>query len=198
MCAIVDSDGGRFGHSELNSDRLTVNAGKKAAGFADLAKAIAISPKNPLGYNLRGQAYAAIEDYPRAIEQFNRAIAIKPTHDGAYANRGVAYMGQKNYQQGLADVEKALQINPNNDTAYQGRSIYYVSIKNFQGAIADANRAISINPVSPESYFIRGLAYIGLNDRAQARSSLQTAATLYQKRGNRNSEQEVMTILNLL
>ena len=87
-------------------------------------------------------------------------------------------MGQKNYQQGLADVEKALQINPSNDTAYQGRSIYYISTKNFQGAIADANRAISINPVSPDSHFIRGLAYIGLNDRAQAWSSLQAAATL--------------------
>lgn len=177
---------------------IKVNAGKKEAGFADLAKAIAISPKNPIGYDLRGQAYAAIEDYSSAIGQYNRALAIKPNYDAIYARRGISHMQQANFQQGLADVEKALQINPNSEPAYQGRALYYISQKDFQRSLLDANRAIEINLSSPDSHLIRGVSYIGLNNKSQAKSSLQKAAKLYQQRGNRKDYQDVMTLLRLL
>jgi tetratricopeptide (TPR) repeat protein/V8-like Glu-specific endopeptidase len=177
---------------------IKVNAGNKESGFADLAKAIAISPKNPLGYNLRGQAYAAVEDYPRAITEFNRSIEIKPNYELAYSRRGIVYIRQKKFQKGLADVEKALQINPNSESGYQGRAIYYVNQKDFRRSLADANRAIEINGVSPDSYMLRGVSYIGLNNRSQAKNSLQKAATLYQKRGNKKDYHDVMMFLRLL
>jgi tetratricopeptide (TPR) repeat protein len=178
---------------------LKVVAGKKEAGFADMSKAIAISPKNSLGYDLRGQAYAATGDYSRAIEQYNRALEIKPNRDEAYAHRGVAHIQQQNFQQGLADVEKALKLNPNSETAYQGRAIYYINKKNFQRSLADANRAIALNGVSPDSYVIRGVSYIGLSNRSQAKVALQTAAKLYEKRGNRGKDyQDVLAILKLI
>ena len=175
-----------------------VAAGKKEAGFTDLAKAISISPKNPIAYGFRGLAYATIGDSASAIEQYNRALEIKPNYATAYARRGAVYMQQKNFRQGLADVEKALQINPNSEAAYQGRAIYYISQKDFRKSLADANRAISINGVAPDSYTIRGISFIGLSDRSQAKSSLQKAATLYQKRGNKKDYQEVLAILKLL
>jgi tetratricopeptide (TPR) repeat protein len=173
-------------------------SGDKEAGFADSDKAIAISPKNPIGYDLRGQAYAALNDYPRAIAEFNRALAIKPNYDGSYARRGLAHMGQKNFRKGLTDIEKALSINPNNDAAYQGRAIYYLSQKDFRRSLADADRAIGINGSSPDSYLLRGLSYIGMNNRNGGKKALQQSATLYQKRGNTKSYQEVMTILKFL
>lgn len=177
---------------------IKVNTGKKAAGFTDLAKAIAISPKNPIGYNLRGQAYVAIADFDRAIEQFNIALEIKPNYDQVYAYRGIVRMQQKNFSQGLADVEKALQINPNSEAGYQVRAYYYVSQKDFRRAFVDANRALKINAISPESHTIRGISAIGLNDRSQAKISLQKAANLYQKRGDRKNYQDAMMLLRLL
>jgi tetratricopeptide (TPR) repeat protein/V8-like Glu-specific endopeptidase len=177
---------------------IRVSAGNKEAGFADSAKAIAISPKNPIGYGMRGVAYLSIGDYARAIAEFNRAIEIKPNDDLNYARRGIAYMQQKNFQQGLADVEKALQINPNSETGYQGRAIYYVSKQQFQRSLADANRAIALNPVSPDSQLLRGVSYIGLKNRDRAKTALQQAAALYQKRGNTKDYQEVMTILKAI
>jgi tetratricopeptide (TPR) repeat protein len=178
-----------------------VISGKQDAGFADLAKAIAISPKNPLGYNLRGQVYSSTKDFNRAIEQFNLALQLKPNYDTVYAYRGVVRMQQKSFQQGLADVEKALQINPNNEVAYQGRALYYLlnDRKDYRRSLADANRAIAINGVSPDSYVIRGVSYIGLGDRSQAKISLQTAAKLYEKRGNRGKDyQDVLKLLKFL
>jgi tetratricopeptide (TPR) repeat protein len=178
---------------------IKVNAGKKEAGFADMDKAIAISPKNPIGYGLRGQAYASIGDYPQAIEQYNRSLEINPNRDEAYAYRGIAYLQQKNFQQGLTDLEKALKINPKSESAYQGRAIYYIERKNFQRSLADANQAIAINSASPDSYVVQGVSYIGLSNRVQAKISLQTAAKLYEKRGNRGKDyQDVIKILKLL
>jgi tetratricopeptide (TPR) repeat protein/V8-like Glu-specific endopeptidase len=176
---------------------IQVIAGKKA-GFNDLAKGIAISPKNPLGYSLRGQAYSAIKDYNRAIEQFNLALQLKPNYDSVYAYRGIVQMQQQKFDRGLADVEKALQINPNSEAGYQGRSIYYINQKDFRRALADANRAIDINGVSPDSYTLRGVSYIGLGNRDRAKTSLQKAVTLYQKRGNKQDYQTVVDLLKLL
>ena len=176
---------------------IQVTAGKKA-GFNDLAKGIAISPKNPLGYSMRGQAYSAIKDYDRAIEQFNLALQFKPNYDSAYAYRGIVRMQQQKFDRGLADIEKALQINPSSEAGYQGRSVYYINQKDFRRALADANRAIEINGVSPDSYTLRGVSYIGLGDRDRAKESLQTAARFYQKRGNQQDYQDVLAILKLL
>ncbi len=177
---------------------IRVNAGNKEAGLADSARAIAISPKNPIGYSMRGVAYLSIGDYARAISEFNRAIEIKPNDDLSYARRGIAYMQQKNFQQGLTDVEKSLQINPNSEFAYQGRAIYYISKQQFQRSLADANRAIALNPVSPDSQLLRGVSYIGLKNRDRAKTTLQQAAALYQKRGNTKDYQDVMTILKAI
>jgi tetratricopeptide (TPR) repeat protein len=177
-----------------------VMAGRKQSGFADISKAIAISPQNPLGYNFRGQAYVLTKDYPRAIEQFNRALEINPDYDTVYAYRGRTYILQKNFQQGLADVEKALQINPNSEAGYQVRAIYYVSInpEDFRQAFAAANRAIEINPASADSHILRGVAAMRLNNRAQAKISIQKAANIYQKRSDNKSYQEAITLLRLL
>ncbi len=177
---------------------IKVNAGNKEAGFADLAKAITISPKNPIGYSLRGQAYTSIEDYARAIAQFDRALELKPNYDMVYAYRGIVRMQQQDFQKGLADVEKALQINPDSEPAYQGRALYYINRKDFRKSLADANRAIAVNGVSPDSYTLKGVSYIGLANRAQAKSALQRAAILYQKRGNRKDYQQVADLLKLL
>jgi tetratricopeptide (TPR) repeat protein len=178
---------------------IKVIAGKKEAGFADMDKAISISPKNPIGYGLRGQAYASIGDYARAIEQYNRSLEINPNRDEAYANRGIAYLQQQNLQQGLTDLEKALKINPQSESAYQGRALYYINRKDFRRSLADANRAIAINSASPDSYVVRGVSYIGLGDRSQAKTSLQTAVKLYEKRGNRGKDyKDVVQLLKLL
>jgi Tfp pilus assembly protein PilF len=107
-------------------------------------------------------------------------------------------MQQNNFQKGLADVEKALQLDANSEPAYQGRAIYYISKKDFRRSLADADRAIEINASSPDSYFIRGVSYIGLSNRDRAKSSLQKAATLYEKRGNRRDYQQAMSLLKLL
>ncbi len=176
---------------------IQVNAGNKA-GFSDLAKGIAISPKNPLGYSLRGQAYSSVKDFDRAIEQFDIALKLKPNYDSVYAYRGIVQIQQQKFPQGLADIERALQINPNSEAGYQGRSVYYINQKDFRRALSDANRAISINGVSPDSYTLRGVAYVGLGNRAQGKTALQTAAKFYQKRGNQKDYRDVMTLLRLL
>ncbi|WP_309738743.1 trypsin-like peptidase domain-containing protein [Chamaesiphon sp. OTE_20_metabat_361] len=176
---------------------IQVNAGNKA-GFNDLATGIAISPNNPLGYSLRGQAYSSIKDYNRAIAQFDIALKLKPNYDSVYAYRGIVRMQQQQFSQGLADVEKALQINPNSEAGYQGRAVYYINQKDFRRSLADANRAIAINSVSPDSYTLQGVSYFGLGNRTQSKAALQTAARLYQKRGNRQNYQDVMALLRLL
>jgi tetratricopeptide (TPR) repeat protein len=173
-------------------------AGDKRAGFADLDKAIGLSPKNAIVYDIRAQAHAGLEDHNRAVADFNRALAIDANNDGIYARRALAYLGQNKSQLALRDIEKSLSLNDINEAAYQARSLYHFKNQNFRQSLADINRALNINGSSPESYFLRGITYVGMNNRNDARQSLQQAAKIYKERNNTKFYQSVMQVLKLL
>ncbi len=50
-------------------------------GDADLAvkrvgRGLAIQPRNPLLYQLRGEAYSVLNDYPLAIQNIKKALSL--------------------------------------------------------------------------------------------------------------------------
>ena len=61
-----------------------------------------------------GMEYKKLEDYPRAIEHFDRVIAVDPNYCYAYFQRGQVYelLGQseaakQSYRAGIAAAERA-------------------------------------------------------------------------------------------
>ena len=72
-------------------------------------------------YNNRGNAYLNLNQYERAIQDYNKAIQLNPNYFEAYNNRGWAYYCLKKYQQALKDFDKALELNPNNNQVKNNR-----------------------------------------------------------------------------
>src|SRR5262245_37084630 len=61
-----------------------------------------------IAYCNRGQAYATMEDYDRAIADYSEAIGLNPSFAGAYNNRAWAYFKAGKAADGLPDVQRAL------------------------------------------------------------------------------------------
>ncbi|MBT9438251.1 MAG: tetratricopeptide repeat protein, partial [Desulfobacterales bacterium] len=74
-------------------------------------------------YYNRGVAYAFLNQYERAIEDYNKAIALDPNNAEAYNNRGVAYAFLNQYERAIADYNKAIALDPNFAMAYDNREI---------------------------------------------------------------------------
>ncbi len=66
--------------------------------------------ENPALYKLRGNIYVLINDYPRAIEDYNKAIELDNNFAEAYFNRGMAQILQSNRADACYDLQKSMEL----------------------------------------------------------------------------------------
>jgi tetratricopeptide (TPR) repeat protein len=74
-----------------------------------------------LALDKRAQEYNFIEDFDKAIADFERLIKFFPGYNvhlsNAYMNRGIAYDEKNEYDRAISDFEKALEYNRDNSNA---------------------------------------------------------------------------------
>jgi tetratricopeptide (TPR) repeat protein len=63
-------------------------------------------------FKARGTAYYELEEYDKAIEDFNRAIELSPYYQSALSWRGRAYNDSGKEQEALADYNLAAKLMP--------------------------------------------------------------------------------------
>lgn len=114
---------------------------KKAKKYLD--RAVAKSPTAEV-YNNRGNAFRDLQQYPMAMQDYNKAISIKPDFFKAYNNRGNVYFDQKNYLMAIKDYNKAISINRSYRYAYLNRGLAYYEIKKNSLACNDLKRACQL------------------------------------------------------
>jgi tetratricopeptide (TPR) repeat protein len=158
--------------------------------FTLWSDAISKSPNKARPYLNRGYAYGKIQQWDKAISDFNKVNEIQPDyHATAFYNLGIAYwaLGQK--EKSLACYSKAVTIDSNYADAYYGRGVSYFYLNDIDRALADYSKAISLLP-RPELFFNRGMVYAAkqmwqeaLADYSKAISITPDKAVLYYNRG---------------
>jgi len=156
----------------------------------DYARAIELGPEYAMAYYDRGNAYAELQDYERAIEEYGQAIELNPKYAPAYNNRGLAYYNLQDYERAIGDFGQAIKLNPEDARAYNNRGNAYYDLQAYAPAIEEYGRAIELNPEYAAAYYNRGNAHYKLQDYARAVEDLGRAvelnpkyATAYNNRG---------------
>jgi len=119
-------------------------------------------------YSNRGIAYAKLNKYEQAIEDFSKAIELNPDDAEAYYNRGLAYAKLNEHEQAIEDYGKAIKLNPNYAEAYNNRGVAYAKLNEHEQAIKDYDETIKLNPNDAAAYNNRGAAYAELNKYERA------------------------------
>jgi len=134
-------------------------------------KAILYHPHNLItdvyveSYKERGDAYANLGQYQRAIEDYNQTIQLKPDNDQVYNNRGIAYYYLGQHQRAIEDYNQTIQLKPDNDQAYYNKGLAYIDLGQYRLAIDDFNKAISLNPIYTRAYIMRGDAHLSQGNK---------------------------------
>lgn len=101
-----------------------------------------------------GAVYIDMQEYDRAIEQFNKLLAEKAKKKNAanralaYFYRGNAYYHKGNYLQAAADYGNSLALDPEDAAAYANRAAAYIELQRYQEAETDAKKAVSLTPAN--------------------------------------------------
>jgi tetratricopeptide (TPR) repeat protein len=113
-------------------------------------------------YLKRGEDFAGVHEYDRAIADYDTAIRLKPDDAEAYNDRGFAYYLQGGKEAGdraIADYTRAIALRPNYPKAYNSRGVVYMTGGyGWARAVADFDRAIALKPDFRYAYINRANA----------------------------------------
>ena len=156
-------------------------------------------PQNAVAYELKGDCYYSLKNFPSAIDSYNLAINFSNV-DGKsesekisllYTKIGICQLKQKNYSDAILCFTKSLNYNPTNVDAYLQRSKTYRELQKFNEALEDATRAINLSPENARAYNSRGICNLYLSRGNDAIADFDSAIRLnpdyaqaYHNRGN--------------
>lgn len=110
-------------------------------------------------YLQRGENFAGLHEYDRAIADYNMAIQLKPDYAEAYNDRGFAYYLKGNGERAIADFTRAIELRPNYPKAFNSRGVVYMAGGyGTAKAVADFDRAIALKPDFRYAYVNRANA----------------------------------------
>lgn len=98
------------------------------------------------GFNIKGDIYYAMDDYPAAITQQNQAITRNPNRSNFYEDRGDAYFYNKDISKALVDFKKAFSMDKNNEYLMGRIGDCYHATNDYEKAINWYKAAIKANP----------------------------------------------------
>lgn len=125
-------------------------------------------------YEQRADAYAELEMYQLAVDDYTRAIKLVPENTSLYYARAYAYEDMRAYPLAIADFNHILSVDPEDEYVYRGRGRVYEAMGDYQQAIADFTQAITLNPRFTSAYINRGNIYLDLEDYIRARADYES------------------------
>ena len=126
-------------------------------------------------YNNRGNAYVAINEINKGIDDFSKAIGLYPDYTNAYVNRGEAYLRESKIDKAIDDFNTAIKLDPKLAKAYNNCGVAYNKKGEVDKAINNYNMAIQLNPDFAEAYNNRGRVYGDAGDFPKAISDYNKA-----------------------
>ena len=109
--------------------------------IAHYTKAIDLKPDLTQAYNHRGLAYADIDDFDAAIEDYSKAIDLESGNAAVYYNnRGLTYLNKGDFDAAIEDLKTAINLI---DFAgfYYNRGQVWLHLKAWEQAKADLTTA---------------------------------------------------------
>jgi tetratricopeptide (TPR) repeat protein len=146
--------------------------GSRRQALRYLNQAIALNSKYAVAYFSRGYVFLQLDEYQKALNDYDTYISIDPLYANAYNNRGMLKEKRviADYRGALADYNQAIKLNPQNAVFYLNRGICKSDkFQDYVGALADYDQAIKIAPKFSPTYYSRGnLKYLSIGNLSDA------------------------------
>lgn len=120
-------------------------------------------------YHRRGQAFAKLENWQRAIADFTEVLRRDPDNARVYADRGDAWHAEGDTYKAMADYNASLHL-ALDARVYGSRGDEWLGRGVYSSAIADFTKAIELDPGNARFFSQRGAAWEKKGDVDRARA----------------------------
>jgi len=156
--------------------------------IADLNTTLAQNNDDAELYLKRAILYASINEYSKALADFDKSLKLDSTNYISYFSRANLLYKlieeteketvQYTLKMVLSDYAKCIKENPNFSFVYFNRGNLKFKDGKYLEAIDDYTASIKVNPNFAEAYFNRGLILLVLDNREQACKDFSKAGEL--------------------
>ncbi|HTI93053.1 MAG TPA: tetratricopeptide repeat protein, partial [Puia sp.] len=147
-------------------------------------KALVIDNKNAKANNYMGNIFADLEDYPKAIDSYQKAIETDPNWLYPYNGLGTVYSELKKYGDAIDIFRKAIEVDPKHAYPYNNLGNVYNELTQYDTAIELYNKAITADPKLPYPYNNLGNVYRYCKNYNKAIDAYKHAIDIDPKIGN--------------
>lgn len=151
--------------------------GDNAQAAKLIRQAVKLHP-NPVMYCNLGNAYQSLEEFPLAIENYERALEFNPDYLAALNNLANVYESLSQPEQSFPLYQRALALNPHNAELYNNLGNAARQNKLFNEARPLLEQAISLSPTSAKAHMNLGKLFAETGKMDAAFESLKTAKGL--------------------
>jgi clan AA aspartic protease (TIGR02281 family) len=125
--------------------------------LSKLSTLIRKNAEDDFWYYFRGSIYETIENYDKAIADYNKALELLNYNNASIFYRlGYCYKEKGDYDTSIDNYDKAIAIAPEDEDFYAYRADAKRLKGDFDSAIADFTKAIEIEPSWAWAYYRRG------------------------------------------
>jgi tetratricopeptide (TPR) repeat protein len=136
-------------------NRLIAKRGTSGSDYARLVSA-------------RGFAYHRLNQYDRALPDYNEALKLDPSDSYALYNRALIFERKGKDDSALADYSASLKLRPHNDDGLVNRGALLLRLGRLREAREDFGRALAIRPDNRDAMAYRGISFALEGDRVRA------------------------------
>jgi tetratricopeptide (TPR) repeat protein len=147
-------------------------------------------------FNLGGY-YFGQQDFPQAIEHYNKATELAPSYSSAYNLLGYAYRQNGDYANAEKAFQKYIELIPRDPNPYDSYAELLLKMGRFDDSIAQYRKALSIDPnfLASHQGIAMDLIYSGKPDQAAA--ELQNVTKKARTDGERRTALFALTVLHV-
>ncbi len=157
---------------------------KQGEYFQKLASAY---PDDERAHNLLGTYYFGLQEYDKAIGEYERAVGINPKFSPAYNLLGYAYRFQGKFDRSENAFRKYIELIPNDPNPYDSYAELLMRIGRYDESIQNYQKALTL-----DSHFVNSYLGIATNldfkgQHENARKELQKLLTVARNDGERRT-----------
>jgi len=167
----------------VNLAKTYLQLSKDDDAFNIAGNLLEIEPDNSEAYAICGQVKINKEDYPQAIDFFDKAIVLDTNIASAYYYRGVAKANLGDLTAALSDYKIAQKKDAENAWYYESSVLIYTKLEDYSSVIKDYNKILELDKSNVEAFYQRGYFKLNINDFNGAISDFNSAIKINNKLG---------------
>jgi len=116
---------------------------------AALQKLLDLDPNNSSAHNDLGNIFQQLEEFEKAISEYQAAIRSDPTNHEPHNNIGIIYTTQGKPGEAVREFEIARKLCPDYPDVYNNLGVIYYDLQQFDDAILMYEKALELRPDYP-------------------------------------------------